>query len=206
MQHRQYIRVRSGTQSKMRKNKRYIFVLVLSLTAFTCGCDPINRHKVLTTIFDGVPSLPPPEQICEEYAAQKIAALNAPAAKSESAQEQKVSQHLPYVEKRCDDCHDKNAENGLIRPKDQLCFVCHTDFIKGAYVHGPVAVGQCLACHVPHDSPYGPLLKVDKKELCVTCHREKRLAAALHQKATDNNLVCTDCHNPHYGNLHYFLK
>ena len=175
-----------------------------------CSCDPINRHKVLSTIFDGVPTLPPPEQICSEYAELKLAAfrdeLAGKKAEGQEGSKTEKSIHPPYEEKKCDSCHDKTTESGLVRPLNQLCFVCHTDFLKGAYHHGPAAVADCLNCHVPHDSQNPSLLKVSKADVCATCHKEKRQAQGLHNMAVDRKIGCTDCHNPHYGNSPFFLK
>jgi predicted CXXCH cytochrome family protein len=175
------------------------------------GCDPIARHKVLTTVFDGVPSLPPAEQICAEYADQKVTQLREEltgkkGGLAKNAEIREDSQHPPYAEKKCDSCHDKTKEGGTILPKKELCLMCHKDFFKGPFLHGPAAVGDCLACHLPHNSNHGPLLKVSKGEICGTCHRETRVASAMHDKVKAQHMVCVDCHNPHYGSSAYFLK
>jgi predicted CXXCH cytochrome family protein len=188
----------------MHMNRIKITVFIF-LSMLLVACDPIARHKVLTTVFDGVPSLPPAEQFCDEYAEKKIAALNSPQVVAK-VEEKKMVQHQPYADKNCDSCHDKNSASGLIAERAKLCFVCHTDFIKGSQVHGPVAVGECLACHVPHDGPYQSLLKVSAETLCVTCHKEDRLTAGMHKNAGDHTMRCIDCHNPHFGNQRYFLK
>ena len=117
-----------------------------------------------------------------------------------------TSEHPPYAEKRCDDCHNKTTESGFVTSKEDLCYVCHTDFIRGPYVHGPVAVKNCLFCHDPHNAPYPTLLKKDPSETCGLCHFEKRRAAAMHAKVALQKIGCVDCHNPHYGNVPYFLK
>lgn len=40
---------------------RFASILLILLALLpACGCDPLTRHKALSTIFDGVPSLPPP--------------------------------------------------------------------------------------------------------------------------------------------------
>lgn len=185
------------------------FVLGCVICAL-CSCDPVNRHKVLSTIFDGVPSLPPPEQICSEYAELRVAAyrdeLAGKKGGKKEAPKMEMSLHRPYEEKKCDNCHDKSTESGFVRPLNQLCLVCHTDFFKGSFVHGPAAVGECIVCHVPHDSQFAPLLKVSKDDLCPTCHREPRQALGLHNKASERKFGCTDCHDPHFGNAQYFLK
>lgn len=181
---------------------------VLAICAL-CGCSPIARHQVLTTIFDGVPSMPPAEQICAEYAVEAIAkerdereGKGKPAASAQQA-----STHRPYMEKRCDDCHDKTTESGfVVKSKSELCFVCHSDFIKGSFVHGPVAVGDCLACHDPHTSTLPSLLKVRAADVCAVCHKEARQAVSLHEMTVTHGLVCVNCHSPHFGNVRFFLK
>lgn len=186
-----------------------IKIVVLSASLALCGCDPVTRHKVLTTIFEGVPSLPPAEQLCAEYTDKQIAALRDEMAGKKSGATEAVktaSVHRPYDEKKCDDCHDKSKEDGLVRPKKQLCAMCHPNYIKGAFVHGPTAVGECLSCHLPHNSKYTKLLKFDVQELCTTCHKEERLAAAMHSKVGAKKMACVDCHDPHTGSSSYFLK
>ena len=188
--------------------KRYTCIGLFAVCAVLglSGCDPITRHKVASTIFDGVPALPPPEQLCEEYAEKRVAAAKEELVQKETKKGPAGSTHPPYQEKQCDGCHDKTKEGGLIQPKNKLCFVCHTNFIKGAYVHGPVATADCLACHEPHLSNFPKLLKSTPEKICGTCHRERRIAAAMHDKVAAQQLICVDCHDPHFGNAQFFLK
>jgi predicted CXXCH cytochrome family protein len=182
---------------------------VLCMLGMLCGCSDLTRHKVLTTIFDGVPSMPPADQYCAEYLQDYLVKE-----RDEREGKGKVvvsagasSIHQPYGEKRCDDCHDKTTESGfVVKTKTELCFVCHTNFIKGAYVHGPVAVGDCLACHDPHTSALPHLLKVAAADICAGCHREPRQAVSLHDMTVSHGLVCVNCHNPHFGDVPFFLK
>jgi predicted CXXCH cytochrome family protein len=176
------------------------------------GCDSVTRHRVLTTVFDGVPDYPEPVQLCDEYYVQRLAAeaagetLDEQAAGKGNAQR---SSHQPYAEKACDDCHsgDKSVGGGLIAPKQELCFVCHKDFIpQQVNVHGPVAVGDCLACHLPHSSPNKSLLVESPEKICTICHQEQRLAAAMHQRFIAKEIGCGECHDPHFGEARYFLK
>jgi predicted CXXCH cytochrome family protein len=183
---------------------------VLGLCLLCSGCDSVTRHKVLSTIFDGVPSLPPTDQLCEQYYLDRKAA-------EEQGQQLQLEQtagtsqrsvHLPYGEKKCQDCHsdNKNVNDGLIAPKQKLCAVCHTELIQGINVHGPVAVGDCLACHLPHSANQPALLKEDPEKICATCHQEARLAGAMHQRFESKELHCGECHDPHAGDARYFLK
>ena len=186
------------------------FVFLSCLLLAGCG-DPVTRHKVLSTIFDGVPSLPPAGEICDAYYHERVAAEAAGLeilTEGADAVQNKGSLHKPYKEKNCNDCHskNKNVNAGLMAPKRELCQVCHQDFIKGHNVHGPVAVGDCLACHFPHNSQYPSLLKADPDEVCATCHQESRLAAAMHDRFAVKTISCGECHDPHAGDARYFLK
>ena len=179
-----------------------IFLFMLS------GCDPATTHKITSTIFDGVPSLPPAEQYCQEFHEKKVVE------EAEAAKKRQMvvttatgSIHPPYAEKLCDNCHDKSKESGLILPKTELCFACHSkDLIQGAFAHGPAVVGSCLECHDPHKSLYPNLRKHPNGQLCATCHKEQRLAPKMHQLAASKELGCTNCHDPHSGPVRYFLK
>lgn len=191
-------------------NRILPYIALLGALMLVCGCSQVDRHKVLTTIFEGVPSLPPPEQLCKEYAEKRLVAFQDELAGKKDGAADAASKlgsvHRPYDEKRCDDCHDKSKEGGTVLPKNELCGMCHTGFLKGMYAHGPAAVGDCLACHVPHTSNFPKLLKVDKAHVCSTCHKEQRLAQEMHDKIAARKMVCTDCHDPHSGNSSYFLK
>jgi predicted CXXCH cytochrome family protein len=180
-------------------------ILVFCCAGLLAGCDAVTLHKVASTIFDGVPSLPPAEQYCQDFHEEKLAEAEMAASTSETAAVQ-ASKHAPYAEKRCDDCHDKSQTSGLVRPKEKLCFMCHPDILAGANVHGPAAVGDCLACHEPHSSSQPSLLKLEKAQLCSYCHKERRVADAMHQRLTAKGMLCMDCHDPHAGNGSYFLK
>jgi predicted CXXCH cytochrome family protein len=177
-------------------------VLALVALLMLCGCDQVSRHKALTTIFDGVPSLPPVEDLCQDYASAREFDASA---SEEKAAAKKGSSHRPYAEKECSLCHKSSGDNALIVPRDQLCFVCHTDFIQGTNVHGPVSVGDCLACHNPHDSSDLFLLKADRSLICSRCHVEERLAMAMHNTLKERGMACVDCHDAHAGNNRYFL-
>jgi predicted CXXCH cytochrome family protein len=184
-------------------SRRYGLWFCLSVLCLLCGCDQVARHKVLTTVFDGVPSLPPAEQFCQDYADEPGQSVAKATASEQAAFA--GSSHQPYAEKSCGLCHKSSQDNALIVPKDELCFVCHTDFVQGVNVHGPVSVGDCLACHLPHDSSYAFLLQADRNTICGRCHVEERLAAGMHNTLKDRGMDCVDCHDAHAGNNRYFL-
>jgi len=48
----------------------------------------------------------------------------------------------------------------LIAQEPELCYNCNDDYtVSASFIHGPVAVGQCLFCHNPHKS------KIEQGEL-----------------------------------------
>jgi len=168
------------------------------------GCSTPASRDFASLLFDGVPALPVPEKFCASWLAAQQQLSSARASGKESAPA--GSSHPPYVEKKCDSCHDTNVVGGLVAPKEKLCFLCHNDIIKGTEVHAPAVSGECLACHQPHDSVFPFLLKTDKGKLCDSCHKEKRLTTGLHGQVIKAGLLCTDCHDPHSSNAKNFLK
>jgi predicted CXXCH cytochrome family protein len=198
---------RSRSKGLARSRSIALFMSCL-LFALTLGaCDPLTVHKVTTTIFDGVPSMPPAEEYCREYHQMALSEERSKELKlALTKQGVSESQHPPYAEKRCNDCHDKNTESGFVVPPEELCGHCHKGFPSTQFVHGPVAVGACQKCHLPHNSPNPSLLIKPKGEICSLCHTEPRVAQAMHAKVTATGMLCTDCHDPHGGNNHYFLR
>lgn len=191
-----------------------LLVLLLPLLITACS-DPVRNHSIKTFFFDGVPKLPSLNVLCEEkmesifndyYQARIEEALAGAEDEKDTSKEIKGSSHRPFKEKDCQGCHDFTKPNLLLLPADELCFKCHKNFIQGNLVHGPVAVSDCLACHVPHTSEYSSLLQRDLNNICSMCHREKRLTETMHIQVVDHNMFCVDCHDPHSGNMHYFLK
>lgn len=187
--------------------KIYFLIITLFITGtlLISACDPLTVHKVTTTIFDGVPSMPSPEQYCRDYHIQ--------ATKEELAAKQKQQQsvkqgstHPPFAEKRCNDCHDKNTDSGFVVAADLLCAHCHKGFPAGNFLHGPAAVGSCLKCHLPHSADNPTLLVKPAAELCDGCHIEARGSSRLHTSSRAKGMSCTDCHDPHGGSNRFFLR
>lgn len=173
------------------------------------GCEPVTTHRILVTFFDDAPSLPPPDQYCAETAelAGKSAAQPLEIG-TEAVKKEEGSSHPPYADKRCNSCHqaDKTSVSGLLKPQDELCFMCHPQIIKRRFAHGPAAEGECLGCHLPHEASYPSLLARPAATLCDRCHSEGRAAAGMHDRIKKSGVVCIDCHDPHSGDNRYFLK
>jgi predicted CXXCH cytochrome family protein len=176
---------------------------LMLLVLFLVSCNEIERHEVLTFFFDGVPPL---EQ--ERLAGEPLETTPAQLAQTAEA----PVWYVHEARKDCSNCHSKRKQRGfssdprLIAPIPQLCYNCHTDFTaSAAFVHGPVAVGQCLYCHNPHKSQIKYLLSRPEPELCYQCHdinTIELIPAHLPKQLS----ACTDCHDPHASSNKALLK
>lgn len=80
---------------------------------------------------------------------------------------------------------------------------CHATVAKQAYLHGPIGVGDCAACHSPHEGKGTPTqLRAKGAALCYRCH-EPYPTTSRHS-ALDKG--CTHCHAPHGGSRAHFLR
>jgi predicted CXXCH cytochrome family protein len=174
------------------------------LTGIVClaGCSDTERHRTLSFFFDGVPPLP--GQIVEETVIDDTG----------NPQRKRVEPtwfvHEPQA--NCERCHgDQKQANfsrqvNLISPIPELCYECHDmpDPQKG-WMHGPVAVGQCVICHEPHRSQNRYLLKKPEPQICFQCHEEAQIRAVPgHHLETYN--ACLDCHVGHQSFAKHLLR
>jgi predicted CXXCH cytochrome family protein len=119
------------------------------------------------------------------------------------------SSHEPL--EACDNCHDSKTPDEtkaheLARQVPKLCFRCHEDESQTyPYVHGPVAVGQCLFCHNPHKSKYAHLLNRGGTELCALCHTRASLRT-IEDHLEPSHIQCLECHNSHASTARFLLK
>ena len=204
--------VRHGVVYVFSVKKRIIRDLIIlagvSLVALV-GCDRLARHKVLTFFFEGVPPLdsdrqaPDTETTVEEP--PTVALVSEESARI--TMQTRASRHQPGRD--CHRCHLKHGgwdRNRLSEPLPNLCHSCHTDYrADSGFLHGPVAVGECVFCHDPHQSKYVHLQKSPQPKLCYRCHiREDIESIANHQDKQHE--VCTECHDPHIGPTRDLLK
>jgi predicted CXXCH cytochrome family protein len=85
------------------------------------------------------------------------------------------------------------------------CVTCHAEVTRARVVHGPVAAGQCGACHAVETA--GGVRRIalkgggsnrDTARLCVACHDDVGDRLKLpHQHAPVASGTCTACHDPH---------
>ena len=164
--------------------------------ALSVGCSAATRHRILGIYFDGVP----PAAADKGKPAQEAGSTGPPPPARRTVSEE----HGPYAAKLCGACHEPGTANGLVSPKDELCYRCHQLKLEKKYVHGPVASGDCLVCHDPHSSRYPHLLQSETDETCFHCHDRGRVAAvAAHVGVKEE---CTDCHDAHMSDQKYLLK
>ncbi len=149
-----------------------------------------------------------------------------------------------YVGERCANCHSVHfSEHSSLLIKDELdlCLSCHGQDEQGRsgslrnmrgeiegkkFLHGPVADGDCIACHDPHGSSYALILKdryptsfympfkKDAYDLCFGCHDKGLLSQQttgdqtgfrngkenlhfLHVVKERKGRTCKACHSVH---------
>lgn len=111
--------------------------------------------------------------------------------------------HGPVGARICTICHTlvKGEKHKFIlsAEKDELCFNCHEtsrDMMLQEHLHTPVADGNCVGCHDPHQSDFKFTLKGSAKELCFNCHKKGEFTMPfVHGPVAVGD--CNACHNPH---------
>jgi predicted CXXCH cytochrome family protein len=169
------------------------------------ACAEPARYRVLSFFFDGVPR--PGEEQPRGYASGgTVMESDSVGPAADRPPPQPVLPHAPYKENRCSTCHDLGTGLLVQTPERGLCQRCHEN-VPGElrFLHGPVAVNGCLACHHPHGSIHEELLLADAKTLCYRCHARDELTTGAHHATLDTQL-CTDCHAAHGGDDRFFLK
>lgn len=78
---------------------------------------------------------------------------------------------------------------------------CHAKIGKDAFVHGPIAAGECAVCHgasPKHEKNPGKnkFKRIEDMEtLCFSCHEQFEPKKFIHNPV--ENGECTSCHDPH---------
>lgn len=90
------------------------------------------------------------------------------------------------------------------------CTKCHAEVTVRRVMHGPVAMGNCSACHVATNGRLtlkGGASSRNTARLCVSCHEE--IADRLkqdHRHAPVSAGDCTACHDPHGSAFRFQLS
>jgi predicted CXXCH cytochrome family protein len=79
---------------------------------------------------------------------------------------------------------------------------CHVKMGKEKFVHGPVAVNDCLICHKESAKHKFSPIK-DMAKLCYGCHDPVDTKKAVHKPVKEGS--CTKCHNPHQSPNKFML-
>jgi predicted CXXCH cytochrome family protein len=188
--------------SRTRSGSIGLIILCASLI-FVVGCDPVQRHKILTFFFDGVPPLGGEAE--EEEVTTDPNAEQAP-----KRTEVVWFVHEPYND--CRQCHGSERGPSYSRRGDLralvpgLCYKCHGDYTETTgFLHGPVAVGECLFCHDSHRSKNEFLLIKPIPEQCYLCHDSKRIES-IADHSTEEYSKCNSCHDSHVSSEESLLK
>ncbi|MHC5111274.1 MAG: cytochrome c3 family protein [Planctomycetota bacterium] len=193
------------------RHNRFFRVAPLLLVALGLGCAAATRYQILSFFFEGVPE-PTENRAAGEVSEQAPDSdvddpnVNPEAGRSSQiASANVVRLHAPYTRYECRACHE--ADSGLVTrtPQDGLCRQCHDVPADIRYVHGPVAVDDCLICHHHHGGEFPMMLRVDPGQLCIQCHDRDDLTGGEHHALLDES-ACLDCHSGHGGDDRFFLK
>ncbi len=186
-------------------------MLCLVSALVLAGCSPTARHQLLTFFLDGVP---PPGGDTASAEAEVSPQFITDDARRVVARPRMIL-HEPYRSSPCTTCHPRDRSFFLGEDFDRRgqCFSCHEhvafrDELAGArLLHGPVALGECLVCHDPHESLHRGLLVAADPDLCLDCHqREAVLASGTHRGLDAAAPTCLPCHDPHGGNQPFFIR
>ena len=187
---------------RIKKYKFFELIVMMLCSILLLNCSEEKKHDILTFLFDGVPPL--------GQKALKNELVNADFRTTSQVPEGPVW-YVHEPRKDCTNCHDKSRQKNmspqtyLKAPVPQLCYNCHSDYSSNQYVHGPVAVGQCLYCHNPHASQIKYLLIKSEPELCYKCH-DQYAVELIPGHFSKQMSTCTNCHNPHSSSIGYLLK
>ncbi len=111
--------------------------------------------------------------------------------------------HGPVGAGICTICHakvkGKDHKFQLTAEKEELCFNCHEDkrdMMLEENLHTPVANGNCVGCHDPHQTDFRFTLKGNASELCFNCHKKDDFGKEfIHGPVAVGD--CNACHDPH---------
>jgi predicted CXXCH cytochrome family protein len=81
---------------------------------------------------------------------------------------------------------------------------CHAEYGKKAYVHGPVSLGDCTACHKPlNPEEHTWQFERKGKDLCEYCHLEQAARKVVHEPVKTGD--CSECHDPHSSDNKFLI-
>lgn len=189
-------------------------MIILAACCLGLACAETARYRVLSFFLDGVPepgkAAPAeggPDTLVASSEAGEISVDTAAGRRREDTDPaDRTLVHPPYREFRCGGCHASDSGLVLITPQEGLCDPCHGN-VPGdvPYVHGPVAVKDCLFCHHHHGGFHPHVLRSAPTDTCLRCHNRADLTEGEHHP-TGRSLACIRCHHAHGGLDPFFLK
>ncbi len=90
--------------------------------------------------------------------------------------------------------------------QQQTCVTseCHAEYAKNTYMHAPVGLGDCKACHEPiADAEHTWQLARKGRDLCESCHLDQASRKIIHEPLKTGE--CTECHDPHSSDNKFLL-
>ena len=178
------------------------------LICFCLGCNDVERHRVLTFFFEGVPAVDHafwPVQVATSKGIRDPRRYGGGVASVSYSGQERGSDHPA---RDCNKCHRSSGRSGrrLVEPPPDLCYSCHEDHkAKGKHLHGPVIAGECLFCHESHRSRYVNLQKAPVPDLCYRCHLLADMGTIVgHEDRLE--AICTNCHEAHVSTQDKLLK
>lgn len=95
------------------------------------------------------------------------------------------------------------ANEGAKARESCVTDACHAKMGKDKFVHGPVAVGECLSCHKQKGKhKFEPI--ADSGKLCYECHEELNKQQVVHAPVKSGK--CVKCHDPHQSPNKFQLR
>lgn len=176
-----------GTKIRRARPVRLCWAVLATVWAvLLTSCSVETRYRVLTVFFEGVP---PP--------GATPGGVEGPAGQ-DTRLENPTSAHTAFREGRCRSCHIAERKP-LKTTVPELCWECHEPPTEDKpWGHGPARAGDCLACHVGHETMLPALLAAEGKSLCYTCHRDSYIESiSSHDGINLEN--CERCHLAHEG-------
>jgi len=140
-----------------------------------------------------------------EAAIQKVAA-NALAIERALQQVEPPGEKVPAPRRRA-----QTAKQKVEKPTESIprggCVTgeCHSDVKAMPFIHGPVGVDACDACHKETDpSRHAFEMQRTGADLCGFCHELELKGEYVHKPAAEGQ--CTQCHNAHGGENRFMLR
>ncbi|MEN8250955.1 MAG: cytochrome c3 family protein [Bacteroidota bacterium] len=180
------------------------YALWIALILLLAACSVPNHYRTLSFFFDGVPD--PHSVPLNDKVDSSVHDLGDSAITLKQAAESELYYHQPYLEKRCNLCHNFGQMGSLNYNEKEICYQCHNRFQEqNTFIHGPASSGHCTECHDPHKASENKLLIRAGQDLCLFCHSIDKVNESIFHNISEEK-SCINCHNPHGGDNNTLLQ